>query len=169
MCTVVVVWRWRENVPLVVAANRDELLARPSDPPLLLEQDPPRWGGRDLVAGGTWLAVDPAGLVAAVTNRHPGGEIPERDPQRNSRGRLPLDALAGTSGEAKNWLASLEPGTYNPVNVLYLSPDAALWAGVDDGHGTQVSDLARGVHVITEQDLDDPDDIKAQRTLRERR
>jgi uncharacterized protein with NRDE domain len=167
MCTVIVVWQWREDVPLVVAANRDELLARPSDPPLLLEPDPPRWGGRDLVAGGTWLAVNPAGRVGAVTNRHPGGEIPTRDPQRSSRGRLPLEALAGSSGEAKGWLRSLEPGRYNPVNVLYLAPDAALWAGVDDAQGTQVSDLAPGVHVITEQNLDDLADNKGQRILRE--
>ena len=32
-----------------------------------------------------------------------------------------------------------------------------------------MSDLVPGVHVITEQDLDDPDDIKGQRILRESR
>ena len=41
--------------------------------------DPPRWGGRDRVAGGTWLAVDPAGRIGAVTNRHPGGVFAARD------------------------------------------------------------------------------------------
>jgi uncharacterized protein with NRDE domain len=71
MCTVIVAWQVVPGVPLVVAANRDEMLDRPSDPPLPLSEDPPRWGGRDRIAGGTWLAVDPCGRVGAVTNRHP--------------------------------------------------------------------------------------------------
>ena len=48
-------------------------------------------GGRDLVAGGTWLAVDDGGTVCAVTNRHPGTGKPEPpDPTRRSRGEIPL-------------------------------------------------------------------------------
>ena len=75
----------------------------PSDPPMLLSETPPRWGGRDRVAGGTWLAVDPAGRVGAVTNRHPGGRPPERDPARHSRGKLPLEALVVSASEMSRW------------------------------------------------------------------
>ena len=42
MCTVIVAWQCFADAPLVVAANRDELLARPSDPPLLLQRGIPR-------------------------------------------------------------------------------------------------------------------------------
>ena len=99
----------------MVAANRDELLARPTDPPLLLTEQPPRWGGRDRLAGGTWLAVDPAGRVGAVTNRHPGGRPPTRDGTRRSRGDLPLEVLRGDDATARQWASwargsALQPG-----------------------------------------------------------
>ncbi len=56
--------------PLVVAANRDEYLARPAAPPALLRETAPRaFGGRDLAAGGTWLGVAETGLVAGMLNR----------------------------------------------------------------------------------------------------
>lgn len=165
MCTVIVGFQCVPESPLVVAANRDELLARPSDPPQLLTSDPPRWGGRDRLAGGTWLAVDPAGRVGAVTNRHPGGVLPDRDPSRHSRGRLPLNALTTDDASAASWMASLNPREYNPVNVVYLATTLALWVGLDDAGGRQQRQLAPGVHVITEQDPDDPADPKGQRIL----
>ena len=165
MCTVIVAWQCYPEAPLVVAANRDELLGRPSDPPLLLTSEPPRWGGRDRLAGGTWLAVDPAGRIGAVTNRHPGGVLPTLDASRRTRGTLPLDALAGSDDDAPAWLESLRPGDYNPVNVLYASAESAYWTALDDEGGRVTARLTPGVHVLTEQDLDDPADPKAMRIL----
>lgn len=150
----------------MVAANRDELLGRPSDSPLLLQPDPPRWGGRDRVAGGTWLAVDPAGRIGAVTNRHPRGVAPTRDATRRTRGGLPLDALAGSDADALAWMTSLEPRDYNPVNILYASATAALWTSLDDGRGRRTTTVTPGIHVLAEQDLDDPADPKASGILR---
>jgi uncharacterized protein with NRDE domain len=144
-----------------MAANRDELFGRSSDPPLLLQRDPPRWGGRDRVAGGTWLAVDPAGRIGAVTNRHPDGVVPERDVTRRTRGTLPLEALAGSDADAHAWMTSLEPGHYNPVNVLYASATAAYWTSLDDQRGRRITALPPGIHVLAEQDADDPTDPKA--------
>lgn len=162
VCTILLAWRVYDDAPVVLAANRDELLTRPSDPPLLLQEDPPLWGGRDRLAGGTWLAVDATGRVAAVTNRHPGGRLPERDVTRRSRGGLPAAVLSpGGDAGARLALSGLEPVGYNPVNVLYLSAGAATWVGLDDERGRQAADLAPGVHVLTEQDPDDPDSAKA--------
>lgn len=158
MCTVVVAWRAVPAAPdvrLVLAANRDELRQRPSAPPHLLAPSPARWGGQDLLAGGTWLAVDATGRVAAVTNRHPGGRVPERDATRHSRGALPLDLLAGGDDDARRLLSSLRPQDYNPVNLLYLGHDGAWWAAVDDRGGTRVGAVPPGVHVLGEDDLDD--------------
>ncbi len=165
VCTVVVAWQCVPGAPLVVAANRDELLGRPSEPPLLLSPDPPRWGGRDVLAGGTWLAVDPEGRVAAVTNRHPGGLVPPRDAARQTRGRLPLEALAADDTAALAWMQSLSPTRYNPVNVFYASSFAAYWTALDDRQGRRTAPLTPGIHVLTEQDLDDPHDAKATRLL----
>jgi uncharacterized protein with NRDE domain len=167
MCTVILAWQVLPDAPVLLAANRDELLARPSEAPLLLSDDPPRWGGRDRLAGGTWLAVDPAGRIGAVTNRHPGGRPPKRDANRLSRGALPLEGLAVDDGQVLAWMQSLAPASYNPVNVVYASPQLAAVTSMDDSIGRRIDRLAPGVHVLTEQDTDDPDDVKTQRVRRQ--
>ena len=74
--------------PLLVGANRDEHLDRPAVAMTVLRESDPRiLGGRDELAGGTWLAVNAHGLVAGLTNRPlPGGP----DKSKRSRGELPL-------------------------------------------------------------------------------
>ncbi|MFM8410648.1 MAG: NRDE family protein, partial [Alphaproteobacteria bacterium] len=52
MCTLALFSRVLPGLPLVVAANRDEFLARPTASPGLLSDAPQVFGGRDLVAGG---------------------------------------------------------------------------------------------------------------------
>src|SRR5580765_3334545 len=60
MCTVLVGRDVTGPGEILVAANRDEDPARPSDPPGILLDSPRLVGGRDRIAGGTWLAVRPA-------------------------------------------------------------------------------------------------------------
>jgi uncharacterized protein with NRDE domain len=164
---VILAWQVFREMPVVLAANRDELLARPTDPPLLLSDDPPRWGGRDRLAGGTWLAVDPAGRIGAVTNRHPGGLPPNRDGSRRSRGALPLEVLQGDDAAAMGWAEQLDPAAYNPVNVIFASTTMAFVTTMDDAMGRRTETLAPGLHVLTEQDVDDVRDAKTQ-YIRER-
>src|SRR5262245_12365665 len=66
MCLLIVQSRVHRDAPLVVAANRDELLARPAISMTVLE--PGIVGGRDLLAGGTWLALNRQGVFAGLTN-----------------------------------------------------------------------------------------------------
>ena len=81
MCLIAVAHRVSEDFPLVIAANRDEFYDRPALPAAPWQENPNVIGGRDLRAGGSWLAVrlvvsasSPAGAVssrhrfAAVTN-----------------------------------------------------------------------------------------------------
>ena len=167
MCSIVFAWQWRAETPLVLVANRDESTTRPSDPPALLQGDPPLWGGRDRLAGGTWLAVDPRGRVCAVTNRHPHGRPPARDPARRSRGGLPTDLLnAGDDAAALQAMSVLRPSEYNPVNIVYLSGTTVAWVALDDESGRRSGTLSPGVHVITEQDPDDRSSLKASSLLR---
>ena len=87
MCLLAVLSRVHPDHPLVVAANRDEFLARPASGVTVLRDAPRTLGGRDAVGGGTWLAVNLRGVVAALTNTPlPGAP----DPARRSRGELPL-------------------------------------------------------------------------------
>jgi uncharacterized protein with NRDE domain len=161
VCSIVLAWRWRPGVPLVLAANRDERLDRETDPPRLLHEHPDLWGGRDRSAGGTWLAVEPAtGRVAAVTNRHLGDPDVVRDPAKRSRGELPLRVLLGDD----DTLVRLDPGDYNPVNVLSCGPAGAVWSTLGPAPGATVR-LTEGVHALTVQDLDDPTSEKTLRLL----
>src|SRR5437773_2546587 len=58
----------RETDRIAIAANRDEAFARPTRPAHLWQDAPQVAGGRDLMKGGSWLAVTAGGRFAAVTN-----------------------------------------------------------------------------------------------------
>src|SRR5438046_2968841 len=95
--------------PLVVAANRDEYLTRPAVAMTVLREQGPRvLGGGDELAGGTWLAVNEAGVVAGLTNRPAAAG---RDLSQRSRGELPLflsrHAVAAAAVDA--FVATVDP------------------------------------------------------------
>src|SRR3954468_20582981 len=117
MCTVVLLFRPGHAWPLVLAANRDEMLARPWDPPAAYWPDQPGVvAGRDRLSGGTWMAVNRAGVVAAVLNR-PGSLGPAAG--KRSRGELPLLAVAGAAArEAAAAIAALPAAEWRPFNVV---------------------------------------------------
>jgi uncharacterized protein with NRDE domain len=68
MCLIAIAHNAAGKFPLVIAANRDEFYARPTRPAHVWEDDPRVIGGRDLRAGGSWLAVRRGGRFAAITN-----------------------------------------------------------------------------------------------------
>ena len=157
MCTILLAWRCIAGADIVLAANRDELVARASAPPGLLTESSRIAGGRDVIAGGTWLAVAADGRVCAVTNRRtlPAGEV-RRDPDRRSRGEIPLAVLTDVNeAQLDEFFFGLGPGLYNPVNVLYASGRVAVVAHIDDEGTPRVAHLAPGPHVLTVRDLDD--------------
>lgn len=155
MCTLAAFVGVFPGWPLVVAANRDELLARPATAPLLLRETPPRSvGGRDLVAGGTWLGVSERGLVAGVLNRR--SALPA-DPTRDSRGALCLALLAcASAGEAAERVAAEPAGRYNPFNLLVADRRDAFVASQPAGERPRVARLPPGLHLLTNLDLNDP-------------
>jgi uncharacterized protein with NRDE domain len=92
MCLVAVAWRAHPGYPLIVAGNRDELHERPAAAAAWWADAAHVLGGRDLVAGGSWLAVSRSGRFAVVLNdprRPPGPQRPA------SRGQLVRDFVAG--------------------------------------------------------------------------
>ena len=84
MCLIAIAVHASPRYPIVIAANRDEFYDRPTRPLHIWDDDPNIAGGRDLRAGGTWLAVTRAGRFAAVTNIR-GNDGP---PSARSRGAL---------------------------------------------------------------------------------
>src|SRR5688572_9740667 len=92
MCLFSVVYQSIPGCPVFVFANREESPHRASSPPGVRESAGPNgvWlGGSDLKAGGTWLGINPAGVIVAVTNRRKS-QLP---PDPKSRGLLCRELL----------------------------------------------------------------------------
>src|SRR5205823_14231681 len=68
MCLIAIARNASTKFPLVIAANRDEFYARPTRPAHAWEDDAQIVGGRDLRAGGSWLALRRGGRFGAFTN-----------------------------------------------------------------------------------------------------
>lgn len=68
MCLIAIAVRTSAQLPIVIAANRDEFYDRPTRPLHRWDDAKNIAGGRDLRAGGGWLAVTQDGRFAAVTN-----------------------------------------------------------------------------------------------------
>ena len=118
MCLLIAISGVVADAPLLIAANRDEFYDRDAVNLTVLQDTEPRMlGGRDLVAGGTWLAVNEHGVVAALTNKPTDGQ---RDPAKRSRGEIPLLLAAQPSASAA--VDALEsafaPDAFNPCWVL---------------------------------------------------
>lgn len=144
MCTLIALHRCVAGAPLVVAANRDEFLERPSEGPALRDT---AYGTilapRDKRAGGMWLGVNASGLFAALTNR--SCESP--DLSRRSRGLLVVDALSATSAaEAAKRTECLATDAYNPFN-LFLADGETAHVVSYAGKPERV-DLGPGAHVV---------------------
>jgi len=152
MCTLAIYLRVFPQFPVVVAANRDEYLARPAAAPTMLCEQPLVIGGKDLRAGGTWLAINEFGMIAGLLNRR--SDLPN-DPDRRSRGLLCLDALKHrTVDEALRFVAEQHPDHYNPFNLLLASREAAAVAHNRAGR-IETTTLAPGTHLLTNLDVND--------------
>src|SRR2546422_7569338 len=91
MCTLVILRRPDHRWPVLIGANRDEMIDRPWQPPGRHWPDRPEVvAGLDALAGGSWVGINDWGVAAAVLNRHGSlGPMPDR----RSRGELVLEAL----------------------------------------------------------------------------
>ena len=67
MCLIVFAHYTHPKYPFILLANRDEYYERPTSAARFLGRGGCPIGGRDLRAGGTWLAMNRSG-VWAVTN-----------------------------------------------------------------------------------------------------
>jgi len=157
VCLLVLAWRVHRRYRLIVAANRDEFHARPTAP---LAQWPPRDGGlargilagRDLQAGGAWLALDSARRFAVVTNYR---DLQRSAPGAPSRGELiprylaqqkpPHEFLEGLRASAER---------YAGFNLL-VSDAAALWYASNRA-SPFARELPPGVYGLSNHLLDTP-------------
>jgi hypothetical protein len=157
MCTLVIARRPGHAWPVIIAANRDEMMTRPWLAPGRHWPDRPDVvAGKDELAGGTWLGLNRHGVVAAALNgrRSLGPQTGFR-----SRGELPLEALDhADAADAAAALAALNPDAYRTCHILIADNRDAFMVSVrEDGGRRSVNKTAipPGVSMITSSGLND--------------
>ena len=150
MCLIVFAWRPGNARPLIVAANRDEFHARPTQALAAWEDAPGVYAGRDLEAGGTWLGVNADGRFAALTNIRD----PHQPPARKSRGELVARFLS-SSLPIDQYLADVNGRSieYAGFNLLVGTRDE-LWHY--NANETEATQLKAGVYGLSNAGLDTP-------------
>jgi uncharacterized protein with NRDE domain len=158
MCTLILGREVTGPGTLLLAANRDEDPGRPTDPPLVLSEAPRVVGGRDRIAGGTWLALREGPRVVALLNRYdPAGS---REATR-SRGLLTLDvARAPDESLRERTLSLVQAERYAPFTLLVASAHEC-WMVIHEGGPPRIVDVDAGWHVLTHRELDDPGEPRA--------
>ena len=151
MCLIAIAWRARRDLPLVVAANRDEWRERPAKAAHWWPESPDLLAGRDLQAGGTWMGATRGGRFAAVTNfRDPS----DKRSTARSRGTLVTEFLAGSDTPAR-FLSNLSGRAteYNGFNLIVGDGTSLFYFGSREG---QPRAIEPGVHAISNHLLDEP-------------
>jgi len=143
MCLLLIAVDVIPDKPLLLLGNRDEFHARASAAAAPWSEDAHVVGGRDLVAGGTWLAARDDGRFAAVTNLRTG--VPATAPR--SRGELVRGFVLDDEAPGR-WLEALraDVGDYGPFNLVVGDAAGVFALGSGD---RRVRQLGAGVHVIS--------------------
>ena len=132
--------------PLAVAANRDESHQRSTAAADWWKAPSGILGGRDLEAGGSWLAVDRRGRLAAVTNR----PSPQGRTYSGSRGHLVSGYLAAPhAAERFCDERAKAPAEYGPYNLLLFDGEALFHSANRSG----AERLAAGIHALSNAPL----------------
>ncbi len=154
MCLVALAIDQSRRFPLVLAANRDEFLARAAARICWWQPAPgslPILAGRDLDAGGTWLGLNAPGRLACLTNVR---DTSPRDADAPSRGRIVADWLAGREAPDRLWMRAALSG-YNRFNLLAadFAAGECFWGSND---GCLPLRLDRGLYGLSNAALDTP-------------
>ena len=141
MCTIAILLEVVAGAPLVVAANRDEIYARPTRPPESLARHIA--GGVDELSGGTWLAIHRDGRFAAVTNQRALAPVA---PGLRSRGLAVRELIAAEDPE--RYVAAIDPTHYASMNLVWGDARAVSMAYSRREGTLEVERLPRGIHVL---------------------
>ncbi|HJV64496.1 MAG TPA: NRDE family protein [Geomonas sp.] len=150
-CTLLLANQAHPQYRLVLAANRDEFYDRPTAAASFWEDAPQVFGGRDLVHGGTWLAVTTTGRIAALTNYREAQEARKDGP---SRGELVSEFVKGDA-TPDAYLARLraKASFYNGYNLIVGDADRLLYYS---NRSDRVTVVNAGFHGVSNHLLDTP-------------
>lgn len=153
MCLMAFALHTHPQVGLLLAANRDEALDRPTAPlsPWQTAAGTPLWAGRDLRDGGTWTGCTAAGHVAMLTNVREGSPSP--NPAARSRGELVtrwLDAASHQALDAHAFISQLAPAAYGGFNLVFGSLATGQWTWLNNRPDWTWPTLPAEVQAITQ-------------------
>ncbi|MEO8841310.1 MAG: NRDE family protein [Kofleriaceae bacterium] len=159
MCTIAILVGVTD-APVVLAANRDEMYARPTRPPERLGAgDKIIVGGRDVLSGGTWLALRDDGRFCAVTNQRALDAPPLG---LRSRGLAVMECAAADDQAA--YVAAIDPRRYASMNLVFGDASGVSLAYLRRETGArELLRLGPGIHVLANDVLGAPGFPRAER------
>jgi len=143
MCLILLALNVVPGRPWLLLGNRDEFHARPSAAAQAWTDAPDVIGGRDLEAGGSWLALNRSGRFAAITNLRGGA------PRRGTRSRGELVATFARGNVAPVSYAretAAHRAEFGPFNFIVGDRDTAACAS---SLRDEAWPLEPGVHVLS--------------------
>ena len=151
MCLIFISLKQHSHYKLILAANRDEFYERKTAAADYWKDYPEILGGRDLEAGGTWMAMSRSGKISMITNYRDLKNLKSNAP---SRGKLVSDYLI-EEVSPDNYLKSIDPhkGEYNGFNLVVGSSEE-LW--YLSNYKSGVDQIPSGVHGLSNALLDTP-------------
>ncbi|MBC6425041.1 MAG: NRDE family protein [Ekhidna sp.] len=150
MCLITFAFNTHPEYRFILTANRDEFYARPTRPANWWEDHPEIFGGRDLLAMGTWMGINKNGRFAAVTNYR---DIKNIKSDAKTRGDLPTDFLLSTdSPEAYALKVREKRDKYNGFNLIVLDEEMAYTGS----HSEDSYQLGFGIYGLSNALLDTP-------------
>lgn len=166
MCLIAFALHADPRCPLLIAANRDEFLDRPTEAlhRWTLADGTEIVAGRDLRDGGTWLGLSPGGRVAMLTNVRQS----QAGPGARSRGELVTRWLQGHGDDphADQLAAAIDPGAYGGFNLVVGDFHGQRWTWLSNRHPDAPHEarspelyrksLAAGVYGLSNASLDTP-------------
>jgi uncharacterized protein with NRDE domain len=143
MCLLLLALNRVPERPWLLLGNRDEFHGRPTAPAAVWDDAPLIAGGRDLTAGGSWLAVSRGGRYSAVTNVRAATQAPAP----RSRGALVGDFVKG-SASVDAYLRGIAArrNEYGPFNLIVGDGREAGFVSSIDGIVRKLED---GIHAFS--------------------
>ena len=149
MCLILFSQNHHPDYELVLAANRDEFFERPTLPAHRWKDGSDIIAGKDLRAGGTWMGVNAAGRMAAVTNYR---DLSVERTAIRSRGAL-VTELLNASDPSEHLELLRTSNEFDGYNLLY-------WEEGRMQHfsniSKEISSIEDGIHGLSNHLLNTP-------------
>jgi len=147
MCILFLAINQHPEYPVVICANRDEFHARPTKA-MHYWPNEDIYAGKDLQAGGTWLAIKEDLNFAALTNYRLGNQTQSA---KLSRGALVVNAVTHSTQQTEQILETTSEN-YAGFNLIYGNlPNLKYFDSVQKHH----ANIPSGFHSLCNGAMDD--------------